>query len=154
LNENPDKRFINSVGQGDRVPEESSNTLLRLAAFVVDALVFSLALILPASVVSYSFAWLGGSLKAITLVWWGALLVLILALLFRDGQRGRSMGKRLLGLKIEVKGGGSCGYGRSAIRNLPLIVPGWNLLEVYLVLFARSGLRTGDRLAGTSVSEE
>lgn len=155
INEFPDKRFTgNRPGGVSRLAEESSQTLLRLAAFVVDALVLSLLLIVPASLVSYGVAWVGASLKAITLVWWGALLILFIALLLRDGYRGRSMGKRLFGLKIEIAGGGKCGYGRSVVRNLPLIVPGWNLVEVWFVLFSRSRRRTGDRMARTSVVEE
>ncbi len=47
-------------------------TLLRIAAFLVDALSISLILILPASAVSYAMAWIGGSVKVIQIVWWVA----------------------------------------------------------------------------------
>jgi len=127
-------------------------TLLRIAAFLVDALTISLILILPASAVSYAMAYIGGSVKIIQIVWWVALGILVLAILLRDGFRGRSLGKRVLGLRMITPRGDRCGYFRSILRNLPLIVPGWNLIEVVLVLAGRS--RTGDRLARTTVTEE
>jgi hypothetical protein len=44
------------------------------------------------------------------------------------------------------------GYIRSFVRNLPLVIPGWNLVEVLLVLLGKP--RTGDRIAKTTVTEE
>lgn len=135
------------------VTTDSSQTmLLRVAAFLVDALTIAVILVLPASVVSYALAWIGRSVKAIQIVWWAALAILFAGLLIRDGFRGRSFGKQLLGLRLKTRSGEPCGYGRSLLRNLPLIIPVWNLVEVVLVLMGRP--RTGDRLAKTSVMEE
>ncbi len=134
------------------MPDTSQTTLLRVAAFLVDALSLSILLILPASIVSYTLAWVGGSVKAISLVWFVALGVLVIGMLMRDGYRGRSIGKQVLGLRLMTPVGTGCGYTRSVIRNFPLVVPGWNLIELLLVVIGRS--RTGDRLAGTSVIEE
>ena len=131
--------------------EPSQTKLLRIAAFLVDALSIAIILVLPASIVSYAMTW-ASSPKGIQIVWWAALAVLMVAMLLRDGFRGRSVGKHLLGLRLLTPKGEGCGYGRSFVRNLPLIVPGWNLLEVLLVLLGRP--RTGDRLARTSVTEE
>jgi uncharacterized RDD family membrane protein YckC len=78
--------------------------------------------------------------------------VLMLAMLLRDGFRRRSIGKQLLGLRLLTPRGEGCGYVRSFIRNLPLVVPGWNVLELILVLAGKA--RTGDRLARTTVTEE
>ena len=129
----------------------SQTKLLRIAAFLVDALSISIILILPASIASYALTW-ASSPKGIQLVWWGALAVLMVAMLFRDGFRGRSVGKHLLGLRLVTPRGEGCGYARSLVRNVPLVVPGWNLIEVVMVLAGRR--RTGDRLARTSVTEE
>jgi uncharacterized RDD family membrane protein YckC len=125
--------------------------LLRVAAFLVDALSIAILLILPASAVSYAMTWTSAP-KGIQLVWWGALAVLMLAMLLRDGFRRRSIGKQLLGLRLLTPKGEGCGYVRSFIRNLPLVVPGWNVLELILVLAGKA--RTGDRLARTTVTEE
>ena len=127
-------------------------TLLRIAAFLVDAVTISVVLILPASIVSYALAWIGGSVKGIQIVWWVALSILLFSILIRDGLRGRSVGKELLGLRLMTKRGERCGYFRSVIRNFPLVVPVWNLVEVGFVLTGHT--RTGDRIAGTLVTEE
>jgi uncharacterized RDD family membrane protein YckC len=133
------------------VTDSSQTKLLRIAAFLVDALWISILLVLPASIVSYAMTW-SASPKGIQLVWWGALAVLVLAMLFRDGFRGRSIGKHLLGLRLVTPRGEGCGYLRSFVRNVPLIVPGWNLIEVLMVLLGKP--RTGDRIAKTTVTEE
>jgi len=130
----------------------SQTTLLRIAAFLVDALTMSLVLIVPASAVSYVLAWIGGTVKAISIVWFVALVILAVALLLRDGYRGRSIGKQMLGLRLMTPQGEGCGWLRSIVRNLPLIVPVWNLVEVVLVIAGRP--RTGDRMAKTAVTEE
>lgn len=132
----------------------SQTTLLRLAAFLVDALSFALLLIVPASILSYGIVWFGAVMKAIPMIWWVTILILFLLMLFRDGYRGRSPGKRLLGLRVQTADGSQCSAGRSLMRNFPLLVPGWNLVELIMVLFAREGRRSGDRIAGTTVTEE
>ena len=128
-------------------------TLLRFAAFLVDTLSIALVLILPSSIISYVVAWLGGTTRAINLVWFLTLAILISGILIRDGVRGgRSPGKTLLGLVVATPGGARCGIGRSVARNLPLVVPGWNVVEIALLLAGRR--RTGDRIARTNVTEE
>ena len=130
----------------------TQTTLLRLAAFLVDALSISILLILPASLISYLLALLGGAVQGIAIVWGVAVAVLFVGLLLRDGYRGRSIGKQMLGLRLVTPHGEGCGYGRSIVRNLPLIVPVWNLVEAGLVIAGRP--RTGDRIARTTVTEE
>jgi uncharacterized RDD family membrane protein YckC len=130
----------------------TQTTLLRVAAFLVDAVSISILLILPASLISYALAWFGGAVQGIAIVWAVAVIILFVGLLLRDGYRGRSLGKRMLGLRLVTPHGEGCGYGRSVLRNLPLIIPVWNLLEAALVLAGRA--RTGDRIARTIVTEE
>jgi uncharacterized RDD family membrane protein YckC len=132
--------------------DTSQTTLLRIAAFLVDALSMSIVLILPASLASYALAWVGGSIKAIQIVWWVALGILVIGLLLRDGYRGRSPGKRLLGLRLVTPRGEGCGYGRSLVRNIPLLIPPWNLVEAIMVVSGKR--RSGDRIAKTTVMEE
>jgi uncharacterized RDD family membrane protein YckC len=131
--------------------DASQTRLLRIAAFLVDALSIAIILILPASIASYAMTW-SDSPRGIQIVWWAALAILTLAILFRDGFRGRSIGKQLLGLRLLTPRGEGCGYLRSLARNFPLIVPFWNIIEVALVIAGRA--RTGDRLARTTVTEE
>ena len=132
--------------------DSSQTTLLRIAAFLVDALTISVVLILPASLISYAMAWIGGSVKAIQLVWWVALTILVAAILFRDGYKGRSIGKQMLGLRLLTPRGEGCGYARSVARNVPLVLPVVNLAELALVLTGRP--RLGDKIARTILTEE
>lgn len=135
-----------------RLFDLSQTTLLRVAAFLVDALTLALVLMLPSSIVSYALAWIGGSVKAISIVWAVAVGILMLGMLIRDGFRGRSLGKQLLGLRLLTPRGEGCGWGRSIVRNLPLVLPPWNLVEAVMVFAGRA--RTGDRIAKTTVTEE
>ncbi len=130
-------------------PDSSQTTLLRVAAFLVDALGMSILLILPSSVVSYTMAWIGGSVKAIAIVWFVALGILAIAMLLRDGYRGRSLGKQMLGLRLVTPRGDGCGYFRSLLRNAALI-----LFPIELILVLRGRARIGDRIARTAVTEE
>lgn len=111
-------------------------------------------LITPAGLISYSFVFTGGPIRRIGIVWWVALGLFLIAILVRDGWRGRSPGKQLMALHIDRPGGKGCGVGRSVLRNLPLVVPVWNLIEVFLLLFSRDRRRSGDRIARTTVVEE
>jgi uncharacterized RDD family membrane protein YckC len=131
---------------------DPQTTLLRLTAFLVDSLSLAVALMVPSSVVSYLVVWLGGGLAAVNIVWSVAVVTLGLILLLRDGYGGRSLGKRILGLRLMTESGAPCGYGRSVVRNLPLVIPVWNLIDAALVIAGRP--RTGDRMARTTVAEE
>ena len=128
--------------------------LLRIAAGVIDLLLLALVLVLPTTLVSWGVVWMFEAGRVINLLWWGALLILILAFLMRDGWRGRSPGKRLFGLRITTTRGRDCGPLRSVVRNIPLVVPLWNLVELWLVVDPRFHRRSGDRMAGTTVVEE
>lgn len=132
--------------------QASQTTLLRVAAFLVDALTMAIVLVLPASLASYATAWIGGSVKAIQIVWYVALGILMIGMLIRDGYHGRSPGKRLLGLRVLTPTSEGCGYGRSVVRNIPVVLFPWNLVEVVMVLMGKP--RTGDRIAKTTVKEE
>jgi uncharacterized RDD family membrane protein YckC len=127
----------------------SQTTLLRIAAFLVDALVMAILLILPASIISYSLAWVGGAIKAIQIVWFVAIGILGLGMLLRDGYKGRSLGKQMLGLRVVTPNGDGCGWGRSVVRNAALI-----LFPIEIVLVLRGRARLGDRIAHTSITQE
>src|SRR5262245_57895762 len=127
----------------------TQTTLLRIAAFLVDALVISILLILPASLISYSLAWVGGAIKAIQIVWFVAIGILFIGMLIRDGYKGRSLGKQMLGLRVLTPAGEGCGWGRSVARNAALVLFPF---EVFLVL--RGLPRIGDRIARTTVTQE
>ena len=120
----------------------------------MDAISLALALILPASLVSYAVVYFAGPMRQIALVWYVALFLFLAGLLLRDGWRGRSPGKRLFALRIRVGGREGCGWLGSLVRNFPLVIPGWNLAEIVMLLASDKGRRSGDRMAGTVVVEE
>jgi uncharacterized RDD family membrane protein YckC len=72
--------------------------------------------------------------------------------LFRDAGGG-SPGKKLFGLRLILAGGVKAGAFQSLLRNLPLLLPGWNLIELSSLLRRRDGRRPGDRAAGTLLVE-
>lgn len=92
-------------------------------------------------------------------------------LLIADGlSEGRSVGKRLLKLKVVIhETGQDCGVKDSIIRNFPLVI-GFILLKIpvigpifplliivfecLLILGSEKGIRLGDELAKTRVIEE
>ena len=81
-----------------------------------------------------------------------------LYLLLRDGVAGRSVGKFLCGLVvINLKTGRPCGRGASISRNALLLLPGANVVAVFLeaatIVRDPQGQRLGDRLAWTQVIE-
>jgi len=97
------------------------------------------------------------------LLYWTSDLVLYLAagaayLLFRDAIRGQSVGKFLLAVVvISLETGRPCSLAGSVRRNLLLLVPGANVVAIFLevrtVVRDPQGQRLGDRLAQTQVVE-
>jgi RDD family protein len=89
--------------------------------------------------------------------WWGA-AVAVLYLLLRDGIGGQSLGKLLVGLVVvNVQTGRLCTWRESALRNVFALIPGANVVAIFLesVTLIRDpqGQRLGDRLAQTQVIE-
>ncbi len=76
----------------------------------------------------------------------------VLLFLVRD-TGGASPGKRLFGLRLVREGGEPVGVLASITRNFPMLVPGWNLVELLAVIRRTDGRRGGDRLAGTTLVE-
>ena len=134
--------------------EISQTIILRLVAFLVDAVSILIVLIAPATGLSYLAVALWNSTWGVGRIWHVVSFLLVVGILLRDGYHGRSPGKRLMGLRVDTPRGTACSWGRSIVRNLPLVIPGWNLIELALVLFSRDSRRTGDRIAGTQVREE
>jgi uncharacterized RDD family membrane protein YckC len=94
-------------------------------------------------------------------LYWNLDLVLYLAagaayLLFRDAIKGQSVGKLLLGLVvISLETGRPSSLTGSVRRNAPLLIPGANVVAIFLeaatVVRDPQGQRLGDRLAQTQV---
>jgi len=133
---------------------ESPQVLLRIAAFLVDALLIGLVLVLAGTTGSWIVIFVQKSTNYLGMIWAGTFVLMLVGIALRDGWRGRSFGKRIFGLSIRRRNGHRCGFVRSIVRNLPLIVPIWNLVEIVMIFASSDGRRSGDRIAGTQVKEE
>ncbi len=126
---------------------------MRAAAFGVDLLLLTGGPLLVASAVVFVIAaaateapvGLDDGFRA-------AQTLAALLFLFRDAAGG-SPGKKLFGLRLIRRGGEPAGLAASFARNLLLLVPGWNLIEIAQVIRRRDGRRPGDKLAGTTLVE-
>jgi uncharacterized RDD family membrane protein YckC len=79
-------------------------------------------------------------------------LIMFGYLLLRDGIGGRSLGKKLVGLKV-LQEGKQCTYVGSVKRNITMIVPLLNIVELIMPFVDAEGLRFGDKFAKTQVVE-
>ena len=79
-------------------------------------------------------------------------------LLLRDGTGGQSLGKLSVGLVVvNIQTGRFCSWKDSALRNVFVLIPGANVVAVFLewltILRDPQGQRLGDRIAQTQVIE-
>jgi uncharacterized RDD family membrane protein YckC len=125
---------------------------MRIAAFGIDLiLVAGMPLLLASAIVlgvhaaSRAPAGLDAGFRA-------AQAVAVCLFLLRDADGG-SPGKRLFGLRLIRMGGAGAGPLQSLLRNLTLLVPGWNLIELVSLIRREDGRRPGDRAAGTALVE-
>ena len=124
----------------------------RILAFLLDLLLCvaigdAAGLALTAALWSWAPAWRG----AIPWLWGLVAAASILAFLLRDASGGRA--RRWLALEAVGPEGRPPGPRGSILRNLPLIVPGWNLIEVWPVLRDGSAQRPADRRRGIRIVE-
>lgn len=126
---------------------------MRAAAFGVDLLLVAGGPLLVASAIVFGIAFVSEEAPVGLDDGFRAAQVLAgLLFLFRDAAGG-SPGKKLFGLRLIRRGGSASGPAASLVRNLTLLVPGWNLVEIASVIRRRDGRRPGDKLAGTTLVE-
>ncbi|HET9794156.1 MAG TPA: RDD family protein [Thermoanaerobaculia bacterium] len=87
------------------------------------------------------------SLSSLGSVFFGISLLLWLC---RDTRGGLS--RKWLGLEIVDRNGRRPGLVRSVLRNLPLLVPGWNLYEAWRVAFGGDRPRSVDSALGLTLA--
>ncbi|MBL8112479.1 MAG: RDD family protein [Acidobacteria bacterium] len=127
---------------------------LRALALGIDLFLFAgLPLLLSAFGVFLALLVSRAPSQGLDAVFHAAQVAFVIAFLVRD-HGGASPGKRLLGLRVVTRDRRPPGLRASVLRNLPLVVPLWNLAEVWAVLRHPDMLRNGDRIAGTHLIEE
>jgi uncharacterized RDD family membrane protein YckC len=138
-------------GAPPRVPPE--RRWLRAAAFGLDLICLAGGPLLLATVVVLLVV-LFASVPPAGLPWVfrAAQLLFVVLFLLRD-VLGTSPGKVLLGLSVVRIDSSPVRPFDSVLRNLPLLLPGLNLVEAVEVVRRSDARRLGDRLAGTTVRE-
>jgi RDD family len=123
---------------------------LRILAFLLDLLLCTVAadaaaLLATAAVWFWAPAWRG----ALAWIWAAAAAGALAAFLLRDTAGGRA--RRWLALEAVRPDGSPPGAINSIRRNLPLLVPIWNLFEAWPVLRDGSAARPADRRTGIRI---
>ena len=84
----------------------------------------------------------------------GFLLVMFLYFVLLEGLAGATLGKMVLGIRVERMGGGRPGFTKGLVRNLLRVVdslPALGILGIILIATSPERARFGDRVAGTRV---
>jgi hypothetical protein len=116
----------------------------RILALFLDVLVCAV----PADLAGLTLTWIlwrfiPSARTSIPAVWIGAALAATAAFLLRDARAGRA--RRWLGLEVRAADGSAPGAWRSIRRNLPLLVPLWNLWDAWPFLRDGEASRRSDR---------
>jgi hypothetical protein len=123
---------------------------LRALSLVLDAAIFACLVDAPA-LVALGLAFLFFPDARLVEIGAFACIVFLLVFLARDTRGGFS--RKWLGFKIEDERGRPPGWARSFLRNMPLVVPGWNVWEAVSVLRHGDRPRPIDRLLGLRFRE-
>ncbi len=115
----------------------------RALALLLDAALLALA-IAAVALASLALLFLLGSTGALLPAGWAAFALFLIGLLLRDATGGFS--RKWLGYRLADERGRNPGVLRSVARNLPLLLPGWNLYEIYRVLKDGDAPRSLDRV--------
>ena len=116
----------------------------RALSVCLDAVLIALAVDLPAAALLFGLSFLPEAPLGETGI--AAFGLFVLLFLCRDATGGFS--RKWLGFRIEDRRGRPPGLWRSALRNLPLIVPGWNVYEGIRLMRRPEEPRPLDRLLG------
>jgi uncharacterized RDD family membrane protein YckC len=139
--------------------------ILRLIAFIIDSIIIAIPvyiiywlLIVPIAIVNvdiygYAYAvtawWVGWIYPAL----WGIVMILYSAIL--DVSWGATVGKRILGLRVQTVNGSKVPFGKAFIRNVSkfygLVIIDW--LVAIVTPAADKRQKYTDRIAGTTVVE-
>ncbi len=122
----------------------------RLLALFLDVLVCSV----PADVAGLALTWVvwrfaPGARAAVPGIWLAAGGLATVAFLLRDARGGRA--RRWLGLEARRPDGSAPGAWGSIRRNLPLVIPVWNLWDAWPLTRDGEAPRRCDRGNGTRI---
>ncbi len=133
--------------------------LLRLIAYIIDWIIIAVIGVLLMLVLFLPFLFVG--ILVGDIIWWSWLgvfpfivgILLVLYVFYAEVNWGGTLGKRILGLRVQTVKGGKINYSQSFIRNISKIHPLFLLLD-WLIGIATPGDRRQkytDRIAGVTV---
>lgn len=127
---------------------------MRIAALLLDAVLGVSVALLLGTIVGFLLSTPRRIGPILVVVDWASCWVLLAAaMLLRDVVPGGSPGRRVIGLRVVGPEGQTPTVGQSIRRNLPILIPGWNLLELRSLWTYPEKARSGDRWARTRVEE-
>ncbi len=126
----------------------------RSMAWVVDFLIFAVALLVIGLALMFASAGIGGRTAIGVFLLCGFILSWFYNVIFEMGRHAATPGQRMLGLKVCGVSGAPVRLPQSVIRNLLRVIdfmPGFYLLGLVCCLFNRRFQRLGDLVADTVV---
>jgi uncharacterized RDD family membrane protein YckC len=148
---------MGATGQSTQL--DLGHWFLRLIAYIIDAVIFAVVVGILWLILFVPFL-IAGALGGFFAVWgWVFLfpfllgLLMVIYFLYTEVNWGGTIGKRILGLRVQTVNGGRINYSQSFIRNISKIHPLFLLLD-WLIGIATAGDRRQkytDRIAGTVV---
>ena len=122
----------------------------RLLALFLDVLVVAVPADL-AGLAATALVWrlLPGAVAGLPWLWAALAILATAGFLLRDASGGRA--RRWLALEARREDGSAPGAWGSIRRNLPLLVPGWNLFDAWPVLRDGGAARRCDRASGVRI---
>ncbi len=119
----------------------------RILALFLDVLVCAVPVDLAGLILTWIlWRFVPAARDLIPAIWIAAAAVATVAFLLRDARGGRA--RRWLGLEVRRADGSAPGAWRSIRRNLPLLVPLWNLWDAWPILENGEAPRRSDNRAG------
>ena len=140
----------------------------RLVAYIIDVALVTVVIAIIAVVVSIPFL-IGigfptvGTFPALSVAWWGGLwlggpisLVLFLYFFFAEGFYGRTLGKEIMGLRVQRVDGKPMDLRSSLVRNISKIYPVLLIIDLAVGLGTHGEMsqKWSDRYVGTKVEEK
>jgi uncharacterized RDD family membrane protein YckC len=132
--------------------------LYRFLAIIIDYIIIGIPIYLIWNFVFWSIFWSGAWWILAYGTWlllplfWGLIEVIYFVIL--DVSWGATIGKRVLGLQVQMVGGGKVQFGKAFIRNISKIYPLFLLLDWIIGIVTPGPDRRQkytDRMAGTTV---
>jgi len=127
---------------------------LRFAAFLIDALLTTILILILANLTSALLLRIFPKISFPIYINWIFFIILgITYILFKDGFGGKSIGKRIMGLIVIQKDKSPCSFKSSFLRNFLLFLPIINFYEFYLFLSKPNSPRLGEKISNTKIDE-